>query len=121
MNRNPRNEKPHGGNRGASIERKGNSPYVAFYSTLPVTTLGPGARSIDGALSNAPVRASYDYVVLHVGAHEYRPEWIAELESRYSQVQLFPDPTSGTRRPKKVLVFQSKVGLARRPHGKAHS
>ncbi len=98
-----------------------NSPYVAFYSTLPVTTLGPRARSIDGALNNAPVRASYDYVVLHVGAHEYRPEWIGELKTRYSQVRLFPDPTSGTRRPKKVLVFQSKEGLARRPHDKTHS
>jgi len=98
-----------------------NSPYVAFYSTMPVTSLGPGARTIDGALYNAPVQARYDFVVLHVGAHEYRPEWIAQLENRYSQVRLFPDPASGTRRPKKVLVFQSKEGMARREQGKTHS
>ena len=98
-----------------------NSPYVAFYSKLPVTSLGPGARSIDSALNNAPVRARYDYIVLHVGAHEYRPEWIEQLGTRFTQVQLFPDPASGMRRPKKVLVFQSKENLARHPQGKTKS
>ena len=34
MNRHPTNAKPHGGNRGASIERKGNRVYLASLSAL---------------------------------------------------------------------------------------
>jgi hypothetical protein len=34
MNRHPTNTKPHGGNRGASIERKGNPAYLATVSAL---------------------------------------------------------------------------------------
>ena len=92
-----------------------NSPYVAFYGHLPVTTLDHHAGSIADALRLAPTPARYDYIVLHVGAHGYRDEWLTELEPNYRQVQMFPDPGTGGR-PKKVLVFESKDEQLRQAH-----
>jgi Dolichyl-phosphate-mannose-protein mannosyltransferase len=96
-----------------------NSPYVGFYGTLPVTELGSAAPRLDEALANAPPGARYDYVVLHVGAHAYRPEWVDQIERRYRQVLEIPDPHS-VDRPRKVLVFQAKnIGArhaSRPPH-----
>lgn len=83
-----------------------NSPYVGFYGTLPVTTLGPNAPTLDEALARAPAGAHYDYVVLHVGAHAYQPEWIGQLERKYRQVLELDDPSSDDK-PRKVLVFQA--------------
>ena len=57
--------------RGAGIVS--NSPYPGFYSDLPIASLGPMSWSLDEALAIAPPATRYDYVVLHVGAHEYKP------------------------------------------------
>ncbi len=89
-----------------------NSPYVGFYGTLPVAYLNPDAPTLDQALARANPNADYDFVVLHVNAYDYRPEWITQLEPHYRQVRLFDDPSSD-RRPKKVLVFQAKDGHVR--------
>ncbi len=84
-----------------------NSPYVGFYGTLPVAELGPAAPTLDAALAAAPAGAQYDYAVLHVGAHAYRPEWVGQLERSYRPVLELrvSDPTG---RPGKVLVFQAR-------------
>jgi 4-amino-4-deoxy-L-arabinose transferase-like glycosyltransferase len=89
-----------------------NSPYVSFYGTLPVAFLGDESATVDDVLAKAATTARYDFVVLHVNAHGYRPEWIAQLEPHYLQVQLFPDPNTGGR-PKKVLVFQARDAQVR--------
>jgi hypothetical protein len=91
-----------------------NSPYVEFYGTLPVAYLSPESPTFAEALAKANAEAQYDYVVLHVNAHDYRPEWLTQLEPRYRQVRMFPDPYS-IERPKKVLVFEAKEGHVRRP------
>jgi hypothetical protein len=83
-----------------------NSPYVGFYGRLPVTTLGPNAPTLDAALAQAPGGARCDYVVLHVGAHAYQPEWIDQLERSFRPVLELADPYSHDK-PRKVLVFQS--------------
>ncbi len=88
-----------------------NSPYTAFYGALPTAYLCSDSPTLDVALAKARRDAHYDFVVLHVGAHDYRPEWIAELQSRYRQVQLFEHPNSSAH-PKKVLVFQAKEANA---------
>ncbi|HEX3726049.1 MAG TPA: glycosyltransferase family 39 protein [Pirellulales bacterium] len=90
-----------------------NSPYVGFYGTLPTASLGPEAWTLDEALAKARSAAHYDYVILHVGAHEYRPEWIGQIETRYRQIQELPDPYCLPSRPRKVLVFESKQLQAR--------
>ena len=91
-----------------------NSPYVEFYGKLPVAYLSPEFPTFAEALAKANADAQYDYVVLHVNAHDYRPEWLTQLEPRYRQVREFPDPYS-IERPKKVLVFEAKEGHVRRP------
>lgn len=91
-----------------------NSPYVEFYGKLPVAYLSPEFPTFAEALAKANADAKYDYVVLHVNAHDYRPEWLTQLEPRYRQVRMFPDPYS-IERPKKVLVFEAKEGHVRRP------
>ncbi|MEX0977528.1 MAG: glycosyltransferase family 39 protein, partial [Pirellulales bacterium] len=101
-----------------------NSPYVGFYGTLPVAELGPAAPTLDEALAKAPCKAQYDYVVLHVNAHDYQPRWIDELAHSYRQVLELPDLYSRDKF-RKVLVFQAREGRARRrlaedlgdPHG----
>jgi hypothetical protein len=90
-----------------------NSPYVGYYGTLPTTILGPHALTLDAALAKGAARVRYDYAVLHVGAHEYRPEWLDQIERRYRQVRQYHDPTS-PKRPRKVLVFESIEAQARR-------
>jgi hypothetical protein len=97
-----------------------NSPYVEFYGTLPVTCLGPRALTLDDALAQATTDARYDYVVLHVNAHDYRPEWLQQIEPYYRQVRIFPDPHTGGR-PKKVLVFQAREGHLSRRARHSHS
>lgn len=97
-----------------------NSPYVEFYGKLPVAYLSPESPTFAEALARANADAQYDYVVLHVNAHDYRPEWLAQLEPRYRQVRMFPDPYS-IERPKKVLVFEAKEGHVRRPSRDKHS
>lgn len=89
-----------------------NSPYVGFYGTLPVAMLDPKAPTLDEALARAPAGAQYDYVVLHVGAHAYQPEWVDQLARVYRQVRVLPDPYSHNE-PGKVLVFQSQEGRVR--------
>ncbi len=91
-----------------------NSPYVAFYGNLPVTFLSSQAPTLHEALSRADTDARFDYVVLHVNAHDYHPEWLEQLAPYYRQVQLFADDHP-TARPKKVLVFEAKQGHVRRP------
>jgi len=85
-----------------------NSPYVEFYGTMPVAYLGTHySHSVDDALTHTKHPARYDYVVLHVNAHDYHPEWLDQVTTRYRQVQMFDDPYSSPR-PKKVLVFEAK-------------
>lgn len=94
-----------------------NSPYVAFYGGLPVTYLSSDAPTLHDALARAASDARFDYVVLHVGAHDYHEEWVAQLTAHYHQVQDFPDRLSGGR-SKGVLVFQAKQGHVMRPGGR---
>jgi 4-amino-4-deoxy-L-arabinose transferase-like glycosyltransferase len=89
-----------------------NSPYVGFYGTLPVAVLGHTTTSVDEALSVADNRAHYDYVVLHVGAHDYRPEWLAQVETKYRPIQVFPEFMDG-KRAMRVMLFEAKDGPAR--------
>ena len=84
-----------------------NSPYVGFYGKLPVAVLDHRAGTVREAVAYAPVRAQYDFVVLHVNAHGYLPQWIDEVAANYQQVCQFDDPGTGGK-PKKVLVFQAK-------------
>jgi hypothetical protein len=91
-----------------------NSPYVGYYGKLPTAHLGPDAISLDAALAQGIPGVRYDYVVLHVNAHGYRPEWVAQIERRYRQVRQYDDPTPH-RLPRKVLVFQAIESHARQP------
>lgn len=94
-----------------------NSPYVAFYGHLPVTYLSNDAPTLDDALARAATDSRFDFVVLHVGAHGYNEEWVAQLAPHYRQIQDFPDHLSGGR-SKRVLVFQAKEGHVMRPGGR---
>lgn len=84
-----------------------NSPYVGFYGHMPVAQLDLHPE-LDDALASAPPNVDYEYVVLHVNAHGYRPEWIDALSVRYRQIREFPDGEHYAR-PQKVLVFQAKA------------
>ena len=90
-----------------------NSPYVGFYGTLPVAVLGHTTLSVDEALATADASAHYDFVVLHVGAHDYRPEWLAQVERNYQPVQTSPEFIDG-KRALKVIIFEAKDAQARR-------
>ncbi len=81
-----------------------NSPYVPYYSGKPVAELVPLSPTLGEALLKAP-DARYDYAVVHVNAHDYRPEWLEQLAPYYQQVLELDDPTP-FRVPRKVLVFQ---------------
>lgn len=81
-----------------------NSPYVGYYSGKPVAELMPLSPSLNEALLKAP-DARYDYAVVHVNAHAYRPEWLEQLAPYYQQVLELDDPTP-FHVPRKVLVFQ---------------
>lgn len=94
-----------------------NSPYVAFYGQLPVTYLSSDVPTLDDALARAASDSRFDFVVLHVGAHDYHEEWVAQLAPHYHQVQDFPDHLSGGR-SKRVLVFQANEGHVMRPGGR---
>ncbi len=98
-----------------------NSPYVAFYGTLPTAVLGPESPTLEAAVGRATAEARYDYVVLHVNAHAYQPEWLAMIEKSYRPVLTFPDPESPASRPRKVLVFESKTRQAHRETGQSQS
>ena len=93
-----------------------NSPYVGYYGTRPTTILGPQAVSLDAALAQGRQGVRFDYVVLHVNAHDYRPEWLSQVESRYRQIADYPDPT-GDPRGRRVLVFEAIDAQARRQAG----
>jgi hypothetical protein len=82
-----------------------NSPYVKFYGKLPVAELCSEAPTIDQALTQAPA-AHYDYVVMHVNAHGYQPQWLAQLAPHYRPLREFPD-LLGRRKDRKVVVFQA--------------
>ena len=97
-----------------------NSPYVGYYGTRPTTILGPQAVSLDAALAQGRQGIRFDYVVLHVNAHDYRPEWLSQVESRYRQIADYPDPT-GDPRGRKVLVFEAIDAQARRQAGSPRS
>ena len=88
-----------------------NSPYVQFYSRLPVAELSPLSPSLAEALHKAP-DAHYDYVVLHVNAHDYRPEWMQQIAPYYRPVREYNDPHE-YRLPKKVVVLQATGGPIR--------
>jgi hypothetical protein len=81
-----------------------NSPYVPYYSGRPVAELVPLSPTLGEALLKAP-DARYDYAVVHVNAHDYRPEWLEQLAPYYQQVLEIDDPLP-FHRPRKVLVFQ---------------
>jgi hypothetical protein len=85
-----------------------NSPYVGYYGSLPVTYLTSEAPTLADALAKATVAARYDYVVLHVNAHDYHPEWIDQIERQFRRVEVFPDLLSDPARNRKVLVFEAK-------------
>jgi hypothetical protein len=89
-----------------------NSPYVGFYAKRPVTILGPQAHTLDEALARAPAGPRYEYVVLHVNAHAYEPQWVGQIERSYRQVLELADPWPHTR-PRKVLVFQAREATPR--------
>ena len=91
-----------------------NSPYPGFYSGLPVAHLGPNAWSLSEALAAAPPAAHYDYVVLHVGAYQYHPEWVEQIQTRYRQVLSLDDPYATKKHPRKVLIFEANDLEARR-------
>jgi hypothetical protein len=81
-----------------------NSPYVPYYSGRPVAELVPLAPTLGEALLKAP-DARYDYAVVYVNAHDYRPEWLEQLAPYYQQVLELDDATP-YRKPRKVLVLQ---------------
>jgi hypothetical protein len=85
-----------------------NSPYVAFYAQIPAAYLGNESPTLDDAMSKAPLPARFDFVVLHVNAHAYRPEWLKMIEASYRPVAEFSDAYSPAKRPRKVVVFESK-------------
>jgi hypothetical protein len=89
-----------------------NSPYVGCYGKLPVAVLGHSTQSVDEAVAVAHTPARYDYVVLHVGAHDYRPEWLAQVEQHYNPVQVYPEFLDG-KRVMKVILFEAKDSQAR--------
>ncbi len=88
-----------------------NSPYVGFYGRTPVAELKPLSPTLGEALMKAP-DARYDYVVLHVNAHDYRPEWIEQLAPYYQPVREIIDPHEYPL-PKKVVIFQAKGAVIR--------
>ena len=91
-----------------------NSPYVGFYGTRPTAILGPQAPTLDEAVAKAEVAARYDYVILHVGAHAYRPEWLSQILERYRPIQELPDPYCLPKKPRKVVIFEANQLEARR-------
>jgi hypothetical protein len=90
-----------------------NSPYVGYYGTLPTTILGPDALSLEAALARGDRGVLYDYAILHVNAHDYRPQWYEQLQERYRIVGEYDDPTPA-RAPRKVVVFEALESQARR-------
>ncbi len=88
-----------------------NSPYVGYYGSLPTTILGPNALSLDSALAKGEPGVRFDYVVLHVDAHGYRPEWLDQIKRHYRQVGKFTDPTHSAR-AREVLVFEAQEAQA---------
>jgi 4-amino-4-deoxy-L-arabinose transferase-like glycosyltransferase len=88
-----------------------NSPYVGFYGRTPVAELKPLSPTLGEALLKAP-DARYDFVVLHVNAHDYRPEWIEQLAPYYQPIREIDDPHE-YRRPKKVVIFQARNAAIR--------
>ena len=53
--------------------------------------------------------------MIHVGAHEYRPEWLDQLEHAYRLIRELPGLHAG--KDQKILVFESRelrVGRAAR-------
>jgi hypothetical protein len=90
-----------------------NSPYVGYYGALPTTILGPDALSLEAALARGDRGVQYDYAVLHVNAHDYRPQWYEQLQQRYRVVREYDDPIPA-RAPRKVVVFEAIEAQARR-------
>ncbi len=85
-----------------------NSPYVAFYSSIPTAFLSPETATLDEVLTTAKAPARFDFVVLHVNAHAYRPQWLSMIEASYRPVGEFPDPYSPAKRLRKVMIFEAK-------------
>lgn len=84
-----------------------NSPYVQFYGHMPVAFLGTDTPTLEAAIAQSPAPTRCEYVVLHVKAHAYQPQWYEQVEQRYTPVQEFPD--SGSGRPgMKTVVFVAK-------------
>jgi len=96
-----------------------NSPYVSFYGHRAVAYLSHEAPSLTLALAKADQSTRYEYVVLHVNAHEFQPEWIEQIEERYEQVGLYPDPSS-IARPKEVRVYRARELAQDRVAGARH-
>jgi hypothetical protein len=84
-----------------------NSPYVGFYGHRPIAYLSHEAPSLEQALAKGSPGTRFDYVVLHVNAHEYLTQWADQVAERYDQLRVFPDPSS-TARPKEVRVYRAK-------------
>ncbi|REK19222.1 MAG: hypothetical protein DWQ37_02185 [Planctomycetota bacterium] len=83
-----------------------NSPYVKFYAKLPVAELSHKAPSLGEALGKAP-HARYDYVVMHVNAYGYQPQWLDELAPHYRVAREFPDLLSHEK-DRTVMVLEAK-------------
>jgi hypothetical protein len=81
-----------------------NSPYPGFYSGRPIAELKPLSPTLNEALLKAP-DARYDYAIVHVNAHDYRPEWLEQLAPYYHVVREIDDPHF-YRMPKKVVIFK---------------
>jgi hypothetical protein len=98
-----------------------NSPYVAFYGTLPTAYLGPDSATLEEVVGKAHCDAHFDFVVLHVNAHAYQPQWISMISQSFRPVAEFPGPSSRTKRPQKAIVFESKRHQARSIRSPPHS
>jgi 4-amino-4-deoxy-L-arabinose transferase-like glycosyltransferase len=81
-----------------------NSPYPGFYSNRPIAELKPLSPTLNEALLKAP-DARYDYAIVHVNAHDYRPEWLEQLAPYYHVVREIEDPYF-YRVPKKVVILE---------------
>ena len=86
---------------------------MAFYGHAPEVLLLPEMVSVHDAMGTKVPRVDCPFVLLDVQIDGFRPAWLDEMQRDYTEVRRLMDPRDPSEL--KVVVFQSKPSLARRP------
>lgn len=93
-----------------------NSPYIAFYSSMPGANLSPETTTVDAAVAQLPGGVNFEFAVLDLQIVGYRPEWKEQLERTCTEVFQLVDPRS-SRDEVKVLVYRARHTPELSAHG----